>query len=248
LILFPLALPRKVNALRFSSALGVLCAIYLSLAVTVIFWVDNELVADPIENLKKLELYKFTSFGIFSTLPLIIFACMYQFNMPMIYKELRNRSAARMSSVILRGMLVAVTAYIIIGVFGYATFVNDTEALMSENILEAPYLGNIAISIGLISQFFSVLTSSPLTILPCKDTVEQLLYGKRAENLTDSQSGSGKMPLKINVLVTFGLVTVSYGLAISLTSIGDALTIVGSTITPTVGFILPAVFYLKVNP
>lgn len=53
---------------------------------------------------------------------------------------------------------------------------------------------------------------------------------------------------KANFLVTFCLVTTSYLLSISLSSIGDALTIVGSTITPTVGYIVPAVFYLRVHP
>lgn len=189
--MFPLALPRKVNALRFSSALGVMCALYLALVVTIIFWTDRSLVVDPFENFKEIELFKFTPYGLFSTLPLIIFACMYQFNVPIIYKELRQRSAVRMSNVICRGMLVAVLAYILIGVFGYLTFVKNQAGLESENILDAPYNGNILISIGLISQFFSVLTSSPIIVLPCKDTVEQVIYGRRGEKLSDSQSGYG---------------------------------------------------------
>jgi amino acid permease len=74
------------------------------------------------------------------------------------------------------------------------------------------------------------------------------LYGKRAVRVKDSESGHGKMGPKVNVLVTFLLVAASYGTAISLTSIGDALTIVGSSITPTVGYIMPAIFYLKCTP
>jgi amino acid permease len=87
-----MSIPRKVNALRFTSALGVACAIYLGIAVTVIFWADRSLVPDPIENLKEIKLFNLSPYGIFSTLPLMVFACMYQFNMPIIYKELRKRS------------------------------------------------------------------------------------------------------------------------------------------------------------
>ena len=53
-----MCLPRRVNALRFSSAFGVLCAIYLGIAITLIFWFDKDLVKDPIANLKEAELFK----------------------------------------------------------------------------------------------------------------------------------------------------------------------------------------------
>ena len=80
-----------------------------------------------------------------------------------------------MSMVVVKAMIVAVTAYIITGIFGYVTFVNNPAALESENILEAPYNNNKAIAVGLVSQFFSILTSSPLSVLPCKDSIEELL-------------------------------------------------------------------------
>lgn len=76
---------------------------------------------------------------------------MYQYNMPMIYKELKDRGYNRMSKVIIRGMLVAVSAYIMTGVFGYVTFANNPAGLMSENILDAPYQGNKAIAVALVS-------------------------------------------------------------------------------------------------
>jgi len=36
-ILFPMSIPRKVSALRFTSLLGVICSMYLSLAVMSVF-------------------------------------------------------------------------------------------------------------------------------------------------------------------------------------------------------------------
>lgn len=82
-------------------------------------------------------------------------------------------------------------------------------------------------------------------VLPCKDTLEQLIYGKRGQSVKDSQSGKGKMGKCANVGFTLLFVTISYGVANTLTSIGDALTIVGSTITPTVGYIIPILYYIK---
>ena len=49
-LLFPLSLPRSINALRFSSLFGVLCSVYLSLAVFFVFYCDNTLVPDPAQK------------------------------------------------------------------------------------------------------------------------------------------------------------------------------------------------------
>jgi hypothetical protein len=55
---FPISLARSVNALRYTSALGVLCAIYLGAAITIIFFVDKDLVTSPLDNLKHADLFK----------------------------------------------------------------------------------------------------------------------------------------------------------------------------------------------
>ncbi len=46
-LLFPMSIPRSINALRFSSLFGVLCSVYLSLAVFFVFYCDKETVPDP---------------------------------------------------------------------------------------------------------------------------------------------------------------------------------------------------------
>ena len=60
-----------------------------------------------------------------SSFPLIIFAYMYQVNIPMIYKELELRQQIEMSRVLKYGTLGAVILYITIGIFGYLTFVDN---------------------------------------------------------------------------------------------------------------------------
>jgi amino acid permease len=126
-----MSLPRSVNALRYSSLFGVICAVYLGIAITLIFWCDRDLVPKPFENLKAAEYLKFSPFGIFSTVPLIIFAYMYQLNMPIIYAELKDRSYSRMNTVVIRGTIAALIVYVITGVSGYLTFVHNTESLMT---------------------------------------------------------------------------------------------------------------------
>lgn len=142
-LLFPMSLPRSVNALRFSSLFGVLCSMYLSLAVTCVFWTDKTVVPDPSHNLSKIEPFVFSYQGSIATFPLIIFAYMYQVNIPMIYVELEKRNSKQMGTVISWGSAIAVLFYIMVGVFGYATFVDKPDTLSAKNILQADYGTNV---------------------------------------------------------------------------------------------------------
>ena len=71
---------------------------------------------------------------------------MYQVNIPLIYYELERREKKTMSSVLLRGSIAAIILYIMIGIFGYLTFIGQEQNL-GTNILMAPYKGNVAITI-----------------------------------------------------------------------------------------------------
>lgn len=160
----------------------------------------------------------------------------------MIYAELEKRDHKQMSKVLIAGTVGAVILYIIVGVWGYATFVNYSpggaaEALKAANILEAPYpSGTIPITIGNFALFFAIATAAPLVVLPAKDTVEEII----AKGNPDRRLSS-----KENLLVTLGLVFTCYLLSIVIPSISAAMTLVGSTTNPAVGFILPIIFYWK---
>ena len=91
------------------------------------------------------------AYGIFSTVPLIVFAFMYQINMPIIYQELKERTYSTMNTVVIRGTVIAVVMYVLTGVFGYLTFVKTPIVLETENILDAPYGDNTAMMIGEIA-------------------------------------------------------------------------------------------------
>ena len=56
-MLFPMSLPRSINALRFSSLFGVLCSVYLSLAVFCVFYSDKDLVPNPSQQLQDAALF-----------------------------------------------------------------------------------------------------------------------------------------------------------------------------------------------
>lgn len=76
---------------------------------------------------------------------MIVFAYMYQPNIPLIYYELERKNAKTMSKVLVYGSGAAVFLYALVGSFGYLTFV-DTPEVIGQNILVLPYGNNAAIT------------------------------------------------------------------------------------------------------
>lgn len=72
---------------------------------------------------------KFDFAGIVTSFPLIIFAYMYQVNIPLIYYELENRHKDIMAGVLLKGSVAAIILYCMVGIFGYLTFVNEADLI-----------------------------------------------------------------------------------------------------------------------
>lgn len=103
-----------------------LCSIYLVFAVFFVFWLNKTIVKDPSANWnnENVKLFNFSFTGIVSSMPLIIFAYMYQVNIPQIYFELERRNYKTMSKVVYFGTFLAVIMYVLIGIFGYITFTN----------------------------------------------------------------------------------------------------------------------------
>jgi len=52
-----MSIPRQVNTLRYFSAMGVICGVYLSVALFFLFWFDREVVPSPGENIKNGKLF-----------------------------------------------------------------------------------------------------------------------------------------------------------------------------------------------
>ena len=177
--------------------------------------------------------------GVFNSLPLIIFSYMYQPNIPAIYHELKKKNMMSMKKVLGIGTGMATIAYILCGSFGYITFVkrSNVEDIMEEqNILKAPYGDNTIIKCCLIGVLIVVTFAAPFCVLPSKDSFEELL-------MKDQEKFSSKQ----NFMCTFGIITLAYVIALVVPSIADAMTILGATTNSGIGFLMPIVFYRKVQ-
>lgn len=231
---------RSLSALRFSSFFSAILSLYIVMAIVCICLANREVTPDVGANLATVfGNFQISILGVFNSIPLVVFSFMYQTNIPMIYVELEKKNLKMMKRIMSIGTVGATILYTIAGTFGYAAFANNEQLatyMDKQNILQCYPKGNIPNYISLFGILTVVLFATPLTILPCKDTIEELFL-KPGEKLSSRQ----------NVYATFVLVLVSFGIAAPLASIGDAMTILGATTNTLIGFLLPIIYYLKLE-
>lgn len=143
-----------------------------------------------------------------------------------------------MSTVLYAGTAIASVAYMICGIFGYATFsMNPARKFEMEkqNILLADYGDNFMIKLCQILLLIVILFASPFCVLPAKDSFEELMM-----------KGGEKFSQMKNFICTVAIVVVTWALSLVLKSLGEVMTILGATTNTGIGFLIPIVFYLKI--
>jgi len=137
---FPLSLPRKLTALRFSSFMSFAISLFIVFTIFVLSFRETADEGPGHYDFSDRWSYACSAptisyQGIFASLPLIIFAFMYQPNTPAIYTELKQRNLTNIKKVLFSGTLLASVCYILVGMFGYVTFSKrpDIAVLMDRN-------------------------------------------------------------------------------------------------------------------
>lgn len=165
------------------------------------FFVDRKLVPDMGESFEKASYFNVSYEGLTYAVPYIVFAFMYQPNIPIVYRELIDRNYRRMAKVVVRGSFSVVILYILACVFGYLGLVSRPDLLEvlieKNNVLEVDY-GNWAFNIAVIGLVFAIFAAAPICVLPTKDAVEELFY---------SENG---MSNKQNLIITVVIVVACY--------------------------------------
>ena len=143
------------------------------------------------------------------------------------------------------GTVLAAIGYIAAGIFGYVAFAaGETEVELETvfaagNILQAPYKmpdsgkTPFVIYISLFGICLVVLFATPFTVLPTKDSIEEI-WGKKLNNT-------------MNIIVTLVIVVVSMAFSLRLTNISTVMAFLGATTNSAVGFLLPIVYFWHVE-
>ena len=119
LVLIPLSIPRKIGALRFNSMFGVCCSFYLVMCIVFMFFLDKNLVPSMETAWNESKKFHISEQGLLNGVPFVIFAFMYQPNIPIIYRELTDKSYSKMNKVVTSGSGFVVVMYTLVSTFGY---------------------------------------------------------------------------------------------------------------------------------
>eukprot|EP01061_Rhynchopus_euleeides_P022912 TRINITY_DN37411_c0_g1_i1.p1 TRINITY_DN37411_c0_g1~~TRINITY_DN37411_c0_g1_i1.p1 ORF type:complete len:542 (+),score=221.83 TRINITY_DN37411_c0_g1_i1:257-1882(+) len=209
LMMLPLSLLKNVNALRFSSLLGVMSILVL-VAATVYHCIDHRLsnwdydcnvtgssdgvfdVPPPVappqdEDCDKSVDWVVTSYKTLLPVPLIMLAYTCQVNVFAIYQELKNPSPQKMMRISWMGMGgICFLVYALMGTFGYIDFLDNTESTILHNLDPSK---DAVIAVAFIGIAMTVVVAFPLLVFPCRDSIFQVMLSMRSADEMRSLAG-----------------------------------------------------------
>ncbi|CAG8574479.1 16031_t:CDS:2 [Acaulospora morrowiae] len=233
IIIVPLAFLKRLDSLRHTSLIALLAVIYL-LFIVIYYFFGPEYQAPPKD---KIHLIKFSS-QFFTNLPIFVFAFTCHQNIFSIYNELEDNSQSSINGVIIGSIGTTSMIYQVIGILGYLSFGDDVSA----NIISM-YESSTIVTIGRIAIVILVLFSYPLQAHPARACLDKVLLSlqSRPDKIPRSPSGIRY------ILLTSGILIGSYIIAMLVSELDIVLAFVGSTGSTSVSFILPGLFYYKLN-
>lgn len=230
--IIPLAFLKQLNSLRFTSllALGTVC--YLLGLVVAFFFLEE---ADPIGVEPA-----FFDTGIFSVLTIFVFGFTCHQNIFSIYNELIDPTPRRINGVIFVSVGICLGVYFIVALLGYFTYGNVVE----DNIINNYPVDDISVTIGRIFISILVAFSYPLQTHPsriCLDNLYRVVVGEWMKKEVGPQTTA-------RYLVETGFLVVgTFVIGLTVSDLAVMLALVGATGSTTMCYILPGLFYLKME-
>jgi len=233
LVVIPLACLKKLDSLRFTSFLALVSIGYVVIMVMVRGFqsVTGQGFRDCLAQEGCFTLWNMDADTI-SAIPIITLAFTGQMNFFTIYSELKAPTAKRMSSVGWGATTVCGTVYLLVSVFGYLTFFDQTKG----NILLNYPVNDWLATFSRLAITLTITFSYPLMSHPCIMTFDDLFFSKWAPSR------------KRWIAEAVALSLAAWLVALLVTDISLVFSFVGATASAAISFILPASCYLSLNP
>ncbi|KHN44719.1 Putative sodium-coupled neutral amino acid transporter 7 [Glycine soja] len=236
LILLPLVLYRRVESLKFSSAVSTLLAVAFVTICTVLAIVA--IVEGRTQSPRLVpRLDQHTSFfDLFTAVPVIVTAYTFHFNVHPIGFELAKPS--EMATAVRIALLLCGVIYFSIGLSGYLLFGDSTQSDILVNFDQnaGSALGSLLNVLVRLSYAFHVMLTFPLLNFSLRTNVDEFFFPKKPLLATDS---------KRFVSLTLVLLVLSYIAAIVVPDIWYIFQFMGSTSAVCLAFIFPGAIVLR---
>jgi len=243
-ILLPLCCTERLEALRFSSLVGVagvLGVVVITCGFALGVLPLPSAPAMPITFLPSMRPPYTSIAGMTEDVPIYAFAFSCAQNLPALIDELDASLATTDSLVVIAvvtsALMYHATAWCGASAFGASV---DSNLLRAFPVVAESASGKLAVLAGMLARaaiVFNVGAGFPLYMHPCRTSCSSILFGK-----PPSEVGFVRW-----AVITGGLFLSSWGIAMAVGSLDTVMAFVGSTSTMAMNYLLPALFYLALG-
>ena len=224
----PLVRLKRMDNLRFTSFLGILCFLYIAVVV-VVYAVNGDLLNDNERAPPSTRIWPRNGLKILKVLPFFVQIYSCHWNSFSICNELRNRSMARFNVVAASAVFISLTIYVVVGYGAYSTF---GDSIGSNIILKYPQTPSLCVL--RVSLSIAIAFGYPVNMQSTRNCLSDLVFKEHdIHKLSDS---------KFHAL-TYFIVLCSFGISMVTDSITAIIGVIGSTATILVTMVFPGLFY-----
>jgi sodium-coupled neutral amino acid transporter 11 len=235
-VVLPLCLLKNLDALKYTSMLGlsgiVYCAIFLAIRFIDGSYSPGGLYFKSIAESLRPSFGKFgtkLNSSIFILISMMSTAFVAHYNAPKFWVSLKDRSTSRYNTVVTAAFSFSALMYVAVMWIGFLTFGGNSTGFILNNFAKEDKLATIArLAIGA-----GILCSYPLTFTGLRDGVFDLC--KIPENKKDSSL----------IPVTVGILSVITGFALVLKNLGLVVAVSGALIGATLIYLVPAIMNIN---
>eukprot|EP01130_Rhizamoeba_saxonica_P017427 TRINITY_DN8441_c0_g1_i1.p1 TRINITY_DN8441_c0_g1~~TRINITY_DN8441_c0_g1_i1.p1 ORF type:complete len:465 (+),score=48.92 TRINITY_DN8441_c0_g1_i1:210-1397(+) len=222
LILFPLSSLRNIDSLQYTSAIAVVCILFMagSISISSVMFITK-----PEYDPSQIDFMGQGFAGLFVSLPIVTFSYTFQPNLFPVWSEMKDYTSKTVTKSVFSSIGLVSTTYILVGIFGYLNFLSETPGNIIV-VYTSTVFDVIKILYGAIICF-----SYPVICYAARKVIDRRIF-------------HGDPPRWRLLLVSFMIVGFSFLLASLIPKISFVFGIFGATVGQLVTFIFPCLFYI----
>jgi solute carrier family 38 (sodium-coupled neutral amino acid transporter), member 4 len=185
-------------------------------------------------------------------LPIICFAFLCHPNMFPIYQQLDGATHQRMAVVSRCSILLSTLVYLVVGIFGYLTFLRraQTEAdLLNLYDVGTGSWFSMTLLGSRVGYGLAIILSYPIMLYELRHIVGLLVFGERSASTTTTEYPPKSSRLGLAQMLALNIVIIAPCTVVALfvENVGIVFGFIGSTVSPAIIFIFPSCFYLRLQ-